>query len=288
MLEHLARRAITGVELVEGGCYRRTVRCGDAAGTIKVAPATGRDGLEITLDISDPRALPLVERQIQHLCGLKTDITPITLRLAAADPLLARLIAQRPGLRVPGGWDAFELAIRAVLGQQITLEAARRLAGKLVTTFGTRLELCAQSDSRLSHLFPTPAQLAIADISVLGMPRARAKTLSALATAVLDDPNLLCPAESLEISLTRLRAVPGIGDWTAQYIALRALGEPDAFPASDVALLRAFQDSQGHRPTSVTLLARAEIWRPWRAYAAQLLWTAGVGGALAASGETCT
>jgi AraC family transcriptional regulator, regulatory protein of adaptative response / DNA-3-methyladenine glycosylase II len=157
-----------------------------------------------------------------------------------------------------------------------------------VAAFGTKLEPCAKRDPRLSHFFPTPAQLTEIDIGVLGMPRARAKTLSSMATAVLADPHLLCPAESLEISLTRLRAVPGIGDWTAQYIALRALSEPDAFPASDVALLRAFQDREGRRPTPTALLARAEVWRPWRAYAAQHLWAAGVGGALATRGKAWT
>ncbi len=288
MLEHLAQRAISGVEVVANGCYRRTLSCAGQAGTVEIAPAPGRAGLAVTLNIAGPHALPAVARQVEHLGGLDADIATMKVQLAAADPVLARLIAQRPGLRVPGGWDAFELAIRAVLGQQITLAAARQLAGKLVTACGTKLDIAQHGDPHLRYLFPTPAQLAQIDFSVLGMPRTRAKALSSLAAAVLADPSLLRPAQSLEISLARLRAVPGIGDWTAHYIALRALGEPDAFPASDVALLRAFQDNAGRRPTSRELLARAEAWRPWRAYAAQHLWTAGVGGALAPGDEDRT
>lgn len=281
MLDHLERRAIDGVETVATGCYRRTLNCASHVGIVEVAPAPRRDGLEVTLSNADPRALPVVVRQVRRLFDLAADIATITEQLAATDPLLARLVETRPGLRVPGGWDTFELAIRAVLGQQVTLEAARRLATKLVKTFGTKLP--NSSNVRLTHLFPTPEQLACADVTVIGMPRARARTISALAEAVVVNPELLRPGHSLEDSLTRLRAILGVGDWTAQYIALRALGETDAFPASDVGLLRAFQDSHGQRPSPAEISARAEAWRPWRAYAAQHLWAAGVGGALTES-----
>lgn len=277
MLEHLARRAIDGVEVVAAGRYRRTLYCAGRVGIVEVAHATRRDGLDVTLSNADPCALPTVVRQVRRLFDLTADIATISAQLAATDPMLARLIGNRPGLRVPGGWDPFELAIRAVLGQQVTLDAARQLAAKLVATFGTKLD--SSGDLYLSHLFPTPEQLARAAVAAIGMPRARARTISRLAEAVIADPNLLRPGHSLEDSLVQLRAIPGIGDWTAQYIALRALGETDAFPASDVGLLRAFQNGHG-RPSPAEILVRAEAWRPWRAYAAQHLWTAGVGSAL--------
>jgi AraC family transcriptional regulator of adaptative response / DNA-3-methyladenine glycosylase II len=130
------------------------------------------------------------------------------------------------------------------------------------------------SDAALTHVFPQPSRLADADLATLGMPRARAKALSALAAAVVRDPHMFGPRQTLDEAIVQLRAVPGIGEWTAQYIALRALREPDAFPAADIGLLRAMQDEDGVRPTPRELLARAERWRPWRAYAAQHLWAA--------------
>jgi AraC family transcriptional regulator of adaptative response / DNA-3-methyladenine glycosylase II len=170
-------------------------------------------------------------------------------------------------LRVPGAWDGFELAVRAVLGQQITVAAATRLAGRLVQAYGT-----PYSADGLSHVFPRPERLADADLATLGMPRARAKALSALARAVVADPHIFGARRSLEEAIERLRNLDGIGEWTAQYIAMRQLREPDAFPAADIGLLRAMADAHGARPTPAELTMRAERWRPWRAYAALHLW----------------
>jgi AraC family transcriptional regulator of adaptative response / DNA-3-methyladenine glycosylase II len=175
---------------------------------------------------------------------------------------------------VPGAWDGFELAIRAVLGQQITVVAARKLAGKLVEAHGDPLPEQWRADG-LSRTFPNPERLAAADPVLLGMPRSRSATLSSVARAVAADPALFGPSRSLEDAIERLRALSGIGEWTAQYIAMRALREPDAFPAADIGLLRALAEPDGSRPTPRELLARAEQWRPWRAYAAQHLWSAG-------------
>jgi AraC family transcriptional regulator of adaptative response / DNA-3-methyladenine glycosylase II len=180
------------------------------------------------------------------------------------------LVAKRPGLRVPGAWDGFELAIRAVLGQQITVAGAIRLAGKLVAKYG---EPMMTPEGELTHIFPLPEALANAKLASLGMPAARAATLSAVAAAVVADPDLLGAHLSLEEAIKRLRSIRGVGEWTAQYIALRQLREPDAFPAADVGLLRALADSDGRRPDAGELLAQAEKWRPWRAYAAQHVWT---------------
>ena len=161
--------------------------------------------------------------------------------------------------------------MRAILGQQISVSAAVSLARRLVLAYG---QPCATGEPKLTHLFPLPSVLAKADLTTLGMPKSRAATLSAVATAVLKDPDLLGANSTLEEAVLRLRSIPGVGEWTAQYIALRQLREPDAFPATDLGVLRAVADHQGRRPTADEVLLRAERWRPWRAYAAQHLWAA--------------
>src|SRR5690606_22581326 len=201
---------------------------------------------------------------VRRMFDLGADAAAIGSRLAQ-DPALAPLVAARPGLRVPGAWSGFELAVRAILGQQITVVAARGLAGKLDQAYAAPLP--ETTAGGLTHVFPTPQRLAEADIATLGMPRARARALSAMAAAVAADPLLLEPRASLEEAVARLRQLPGIGEWTAQYIAMRALREPDAFPAADIGLMRAMADENGRRPSPAELLARAERWRPWRAYA---------------------
>ncbi|MDF2902332.1 MAG: 3-methyladenine glycosylase 2 [Phenylobacterium sp.] len=183
-------------------------------------------------------------------------------------------MAARPGLRAPGAWDGFELSVRAVLGQQITVHAARMLAGKITAAHGSPLEDEAANQLGLTHFFPTPEQLALIDVETLPMPRSRGRALAGLATAAAADPDLFGTRRSLDEAVAALRALPGIGEWTAQYIAMRALREPDAFPSADIGLMRALEGPDGVRPTSAELLARAERWRPWRAYAASHLWSA--------------
>jgi DNA-3-methyladenine glycosylase II len=189
-------------------------------------------------------------------------------RHLSVDPLLARLIAQHPGLRVPGTWDGLELAIRAVLGQQITVGAAIKLAGKLVAQYGAPL---ASPHGGLTHVFPEAAVLATADLATLGMPKSRGRTLSGVAQALLDDPLLFEPGR--QGGAKRLLGLYGVGDWTAQYIALRQLREMDGLPNGDVGLINALAGLEGGAVTARDLLARAEGWRPYRGYAAQLLWT---------------
>jgi AraC family transcriptional regulator of adaptative response / DNA-3-methyladenine glycosylase II len=166
--------------------------------------------------------------------------------------------------------------MRAIFGQQITVAAATRLLGRLVELHGTPLP-AAMRDDGLSHLFPSPVRVATLDPTTLGMPGARALAVTSLAKAVSVDPSIFSAGASLEEAVAKLRALPGIGDWTAQYIAIRELREPDAFPAADIGLLRAMADADGRRPSPAELLARAESWRPWRAYAALHLWAAGSG-----------
>jgi AraC family transcriptional regulator of adaptative response / DNA-3-methyladenine glycosylase II len=271
MLDFLRARAIDGVERATGEAYRRTVLQDGATGTIEVAHLPERDSLVATIRFPSVRALPAIIARIRRVFDLGADVTTIGAHLAQ-DPLLAPLIAERPGLRTPGGWDAFELAMRAVLGQQVSVEAGRRLAGQLVRLCGTPIPGPRYSDLR--HAFPTAAQVRTADLTALGMPNARKTALVAMAEAALSDPLLFQPLGTVEETVARLRAIRGVGEWTAQYIALRAVRETDAFPASDIGLLRGAASGTGTRPSVAELQDRAEPWRPWRAYAAQHLWAA--------------
>ncbi|MCC6848258.1 MAG: DNA-3-methyladenine glycosylase 2 family protein [Deltaproteobacteria bacterium] len=272
MIAFFAARAIAGVEVVEPRRYRRTIALDGACGTVEVAPLSGRDALAVTVRFPSVRVLPAIIARVRRMFDVGADVAAIDAELAR-DPDLAPLVRARPGLRVPGAWDAFELVVRATLGQQITVSGARRLAGKVVAAYGARLpDVVAGTADGLTSLFPSAERLARADLAALGMPRARAAALGRLAATAAADPRLFERAPDLDAAIARLRALPGVGDWTAQYVAMRAMREPDAFPASDVGLLRAVGTAE-RRPTARALAARAEAWRPWRAYAAQHLWT---------------
>jgi AraC family transcriptional regulator of adaptative response / DNA-3-methyladenine glycosylase II len=268
----LSYRAIPGVEVVTPDRYARTIALGDDRGILAVRPMAG-DRLGVEIRFPRLSALPAIIARVRRVFDLAADPTSIGAQLSR-DPVLAPLVAARPGLRTPGAWDGFELSMRAILGQQITVSAATALAGKLVASYGEPLpEAVAGRIEGLTHTFPTPSALADQDLGlVLGMPRARAKALSSMAAAVVADPLIFGARASLDEAVTRLKALPGIGEWTAQYIAMRELREPDAFPHGDIGLMRALADADGVRPTPAELLARAESWRPWRAYAALHLW----------------
>jgi AraC family transcriptional regulator of adaptative response / DNA-3-methyladenine glycosylase II len=267
MLGFLRARAITGVESVQDGVYRRTIGLDGHQGSVTVQPAPG-NALQATVRFPKLSALPQIIARLRRVFDLAADPDAIALQLVK-DPTLAPLVAARPGLRVPGAWDGFELAVRAVLGQQITVPGAIRLAGALVVRFGAALR---EPDGALTHVFPEPAALTGSDPAGMGMPRSRGAALLSVAAAVVADPHIFAAGRSLEEAVAQLKALPGIGEWTAQYIAMRQLREPDAFPAADIGLMRAMADADGLRPTASALLARAETWRPWRAYAAQHLW----------------
>ena len=273
MLAHLQARAIPGVEVVANGSYRRTVELGGFAGSVEVTHLPQRQSLVVTTHFPNVSSLPAIVTRVRRLFDVGADIETIGAHLSC-DPLLAPLVARRPGLRAPGGWDGFELAVRAILGQQVSVIAARKLAGQLVALHGKTASKTCGTHPNLSYLFPAPECLAHADLSGLGMPRARRAALKALAEAAVADPDLFRPLGTIQEAITRLRTIRGVGEWTAQYIALRALRETDAFPASDIGLLRGAAVIDGARPTPAGLLDRAEPWRPWRAYAAQHLWAA--------------
>jgi AraC family transcriptional regulator of adaptative response / DNA-3-methyladenine glycosylase II len=272
MLSFLALRAIPGVELVSQNSYKRSIVFGEKSGVVTVVPAD-KNRVDVTVRFPDMAALPQIIARVRRVFDLAADPDAIGAHLSL-DPILAPLVAARPGLRVPGAWDGFELAVRAIFGQQITVLAATKLLGRLVQQYGAPLPAAMREAEGLSHLFPSPARIAGAEIATLGMPAARAMAVSSLAQAISADPAIFGRGASLEEAIGKLRSLPGIGEWTAQYIAMRELREPDAFPAADIGLLRAMA-VDGRRPSPAQLLSRAERWRPWRAYAALHLWAAG-------------
>jgi len=266
-LDFLGRRAIGGVEEVARGGYTRSVRVDGAAGAMALTLDLDR---QLRLSMSGG-GLPAddVAARVRWMFDLDADLDVINAHLAASDPWMATLVAARPAIRVFHGWSGFEVAIRTIIGQQVSVARARVLNGILVERCGDAIEAPV---GPVSRLFPTPQQVLDADLAGLGMPGARVAALQAVAQAAIDDPRLFERGRTVEETTHRLRSVKGIGDWTAHYIAMRACGEPDAFPASDVGLLRGATGPDGRRPTARELLARAEAWRPWRAYAAHHLW----------------
>ncbi|HEY8031747.1 MAG TPA: AlkA N-terminal domain-containing protein [Methylocella sp.] len=272
ILAFLAPRAIRGVEVVVDGAYARTIAIGRDKGAFIARPADG-DRLAVTVCFPKLDALPAIIARVRRLFDLAAD--PLTIgEHLSRDAHLAPLVAARPGLRVPGAWDGFEVGVRAILGQQITVGAAIQIAGIIAAQHGEPLDEPVPGFPGLTRVFPSAAALAGADLSGLPTPHARSASLSALAAAVAADPRLFGPRASLEEVIATLRRLPGIGEWTAQYIAMRELREPDAFPAGDIGLMRAMADKAKVRLSAATLAARAETWRPWRAYAAIHLWMA--------------
>jgi AraC family transcriptional regulator of adaptative response / DNA-3-methyladenine glycosylase II len=269
----LAMRAIEGVEAVSPHAYARTIAIGADRGVLSVSPSPRPELLTVTVRFPRVAALPAILARARRVFDLSADPAAIAACLSA-DPALAPRVAARPGLRVPGAWDGFELAVRAILGQQITVAAATALAGRIVRDWGEPLPAdLAGVTPGLTHVFPSPERLAAADLSTLPMPRARSRALETLARVVAADPEIFAPRGDLGESIARLKSLAGVGEWTAQYIAMRQLREPDAFPVGDIGLLRAMAGANGRRPTAAALQARAEAWRPWRAYAALHLWS---------------
>jgi AraC family transcriptional regulator, regulatory protein of adaptative response / DNA-3-methyladenine glycosylase II len=265
LLRFLAARAVPGLEEVRGGSYRRSMRLEHGAAVADVTG--GRDRPRIDLRLDDERDRPDALARCRCLLDLDADVARIDAALGR-DPLLAPLVRRRPGLRVPRATDGFELAVRAILGQQVTLAAARRTGARLVALYGRPLD---EPAGAVTHLFPTPAAVAEVDSLELRLPRARATALRALARAVLDGELDLSPGADRAASERTLLALPGIGPWTASYVGMRALGDSDAFPPGDAAVRRALERlGQDGRPAAAQRLA--ERWHPWRSYALMHLW----------------
>ncbi|MFQ5653444.1 MAG: AlkA N-terminal domain-containing protein [Planctomycetota bacterium] len=268
LISFLGPRATPGVEEVVGGAYRRTISLGECRGIIEVRPSKDGNCLLLAIRAEVAQELLQVSERARRLFDLRADPHGIAAHLRR-DPLLAPVVEASPGMRVPGAWDGFEVAVRAILGQQVSVKAATTLAGRLAEAHGEPLG--GRAEPPLSRLFPVPEALADADLSAIGLPGARAKAIRNLATAVRDGAVAFDGAEGLEAFHDGIRALPGVGRWTAQYIAMRALGDPDAFPADDLGLRKAV--SRSSTPVSRGGLATlAEAWRPWRAYAAMYLW----------------
>jgi AraC family transcriptional regulator, regulatory protein of adaptative response / DNA-3-methyladenine glycosylase II len=263
ILGFLEHRALPGIEEVADGAYRRAILAGGVPGVIEVRKAARGPALLLSPGNGmSPHLMTLVDR-VRRVFDLDCDPLPIAAHLRK-DPLLAEAIARRPGLRVPGAWDPFEISVRAVIGQQVSVAGARTVAGRLARRWGAPLPRPAGS---LTHVFPTPAVLAGADLSQAGIPRARAAALRTLAVRFRDDPDLFSGARELEEVVERLCEIPGIGPWTAGYIAMRGLGEPDAMPSGDLGVGRGLALKKRR-----DIEERAERWRPWRAYATIHLW----------------
>ncbi|WP_230427971.1 DNA-3-methyladenine glycosylase 2 family protein [Undibacterium luofuense] len=284
VIRYLAFRAIPGVEMVtvsgESSVYRRTVSLAGHHGSIGVTHDAAKSQLilEVTNTLT-PVLFPLMARVREQF-----DLEASPLQIAdnlGSDPLIASLVSAHPGWRVPGAFDHFELAVRAVLGQQISVAGATTIAGRLVQRFGTPLD-----QHQTQFLFPSPqviCGLTVSDIAELGMPGKRAQTLIALAQFACDGGLIRKPGDTLESCTARLCELPGIGPWTAHYIAMRALRFTDAFPEGDLGLQKALAQLQKQdgsesvvpKCSAAQTLAAAELWRPWRAYAAMLLWQFG-------------
>jgi AraC family transcriptional regulator of adaptative response / DNA-3-methyladenine glycosylase II len=263
LLDFLRARSLEGVEAV-GEAYRRTVTVDGAHGVIAVE----RDGerrLALSVPVGASRSLQGLVERARRVFDLGADPLTVGAHLAR-DPALAPLVRARPGVRVPGAWEPFEAAVRAIVGQQVSLAAARTVGARFAREFGEPVD-----GAELTRAFPTPERLRgerIGRIVHLGVTRARARAIVAVAEALCAgdvDPARPDP--------DALECIDGVGPWTAQYIAMRAFGDPDAFPSGDLGLLRCAREYLGVE-TRRELEERAEAWRPWRAYAAHHLWTA--------------
>ncbi|MFF2924041.1 AlkA N-terminal domain-containing protein [Streptomyces celluloflavus] len=267
IFDHLQRRAITGIEDISGEpggrTYRRTLRLPNGAGIAEVDEVTGDGWLECRLYLSELRDLTTATQRVRRLFDLDADPYAVAERLGA-DPVLAGLVSRCPGLRSPGAADAHELALRAVLGQQVSVAAGRTLGGKLVAAHGDPLP---EPSGALTHLFPRSQDLAAVSFAELGMPGARRETLRTLSAALAGGTVTLDGGTDRDQAERALLGLRGIGPWTAGYIRMRALGDPDVLLTGDVAL-RAGMRRAG------SSAAHADTWRPWRSYAMHHFWNA--------------
>ncbi len=265
---HLAATAVPGVEEWRDGAYRRTMRLPHGHGIVTLRPLPDHIGCQLAL--SDLRDLAIAISRCRRLLDLDADPVAVA-DLLRGDPLLAPLVDKAPGRRVPRTVDAAELAVRAVLGQQVSTGAARTHAGRLVAACG---EPVIDAAGGLTHLFPGPATLAALDPATLTLPQARRRTLAGLTTALAGGEIDLGVGSDWQLARAQLAALPGLGPWTVETIAMRGLGDPDAFTATDLGVRRAARQL-GLPTTPAGLSSRAAAWRPWRAYAVQYLWATG-------------
>ncbi len=266
MLAFFAERIIPGIERVNVDSYERVMGPASASTWIRVSANQQKPELILEISDTDPRTIPGIVRRVRRLFDLDADLAAVH-EILNQEPILAKAISKRPGLRVPGGWDGFEVAVRAVLGQQISLAGATTLAHRLVLTYG---EPRTSSLLDLDRVFPSPERLVDAPLEKIGLTKARAATLRSLAVAYIEKRIGFQAGQKLGEFVDGFTALPGIGPWTAQYVAMRALSHPDAFPAGDLVLQQVLglSNRSGLRKTE----SRSQSWRPWRAYAVLHLW----------------
>lgn len=270
VLGFLQTRALSGIESVVGLTYRRTFSLHEHSGIFTVSCDAQARCLVVSIWYPEREHTPEILDRISRIFGIDQPAAPAVAALAD-DPVLGTMVRERPGLRIPGAWDAFEIAVRAVTGQQVTLQAATAMVGRAARICGTATGWKEWEELGLVRLFPEPMQLAQADLFDVGMPQHRMAALRSLALNAASTPDLFA---SDPASVRKLLAQPGIGDWTVQYIAMRAHRNPDAFPSADVVIRRMLTVPGETRPTPAAVLRRAEAWRPWRAWATIHLWTA--------------
>ncbi len=277
LLEFFRHRVTPGVEVIDGDCYRRTLLVDNKHAVVELRPSEKGDYLSLTLHGVSTSSLFETVQRARDVFDLDAPVAEIA-SVLSADPKLKQVLKAHPGIRVPGAWDGFELTIRAVLGQQISVKAATTLAGRIATRYGERLDHQASGNSGLMYLFPTAKKLSRARFNDIGLVGSRAATLRRVASACVRGELQFDTAQDPQEFCTTLKSIRGIGDWTAQYVAMRALKDPDAFPASDLGLIKALKYPE--KVTPAELSRHAQRWRPWRAYAALLLWNslAGSGG----------
>lgn len=265
---HFALRALAGVESLQPLSYMRSVELAGQRGWFRVQALTNQPALQLQYSESLRPCLPALVARVRKMFDL--DCEPQQIRAHfAADPQLGPLLALNPGLRLPTAFEPFEQAVRAIVGQQVTVKAAVTISGRLVSRLGEPLQFA--DAPAIQRLFPSPAAIAHANLDGIGMPSKRVQSLQHFAAQVASGALRLDLQAGYTAFIERLCALPGIGPWTAEYIALRAFGDVDAFPASDLGLLKA----PVWGPAGIDakqLKARAEAWRPWRAYAAVHLW----------------
>ena len=278
MVEFFLHRATPGVEQVAGSIYRRTFSFNGDHGIVEVQPHAQDGYLSLTLFSINTGALFDTVQCAREVFDLDAPANEIGSALGQ-DEKLRVMLNQHPGIRVPGAWDGFELTVRAILGQQISVKGATTIAGRIATRYGETLNLAGDDNAYgLNRIFPTPERLVRARFNNLGIIRSRAETIRSVARAVISGDIHFDSSQDPEEFCESLKSIRGIGDWTAQYVAMRALKNPDAFPGSDLGLIKAID--YPNRVTPKELEKRAEGWRPWRSYAAMLLWNslAGSGG----------
>ncbi len=275
LLAFLSMRAAAGVEVVSADTYARSVCVDGVHGTIAVAQPPGQAHLIAHVVLPESVSIIGVVEKLRALFDLGADPEQIS-RDLRGDPTLRPLLRAQPGLRVPGAWDGFELAVRAILGQQVSVRGATTMMSRVVQTWGMPLVQTTgtadKATAALTHVFPRAEVLANAKFESIGVVGARARTIRTVAAQVATGELRLDAHADLSQAIERLLALPGIGDWTANYIAMRAMREPDAFPASDLGLRKAAADKNGDTPTARELEDASDAWRPWRAYAAMHLW----------------